>query len=336
MNADLLTKPLLWHSVRDELSLLELSDATLTEFASSPLGDRRVAHTGAVYSNGRLVPESCRLGGLGEDLCLHVDPPSLGATCTANDLPIKSGRWLFAGHFMHHFGHFITETLTNLWPSGMIDVDGVVFLPFLWGGVMAPWQLEQVRVLFPNAEILVADRAYMFEKLWVAERPFLPNREASAPARIVWRRLTESALSADVCKDSRPKRVFLSRSRLAQDPRRVLGDEALDEMFDRAGFEVIYPETLDFVDQLRTVASAELLAGLTGSALHLAAFAMNELRVLEVGDRRSPDRGLLTQRAINARLGHRAAYLPFFELSDRRDMVLTQQALRSLLDGIPA
>lgn len=320
-----------WAVPNDTLNCVELRAALLTPFRHGKAGGRRTAHTGAVYSNGQLVLESCRAGGLGSDLCIHTDANSLDEGASAN-APLRRGRWLYGGHFMKHFGHFITETLTNLWPASASRVDGVVFLPFIWGGDMAPWQVEQIRVLFPEAEIMVADRAYRFERLTVPERPFLPNRGVATPALSVWDRLAKAASQA--VSRSVGDRIFLSRSQLAVDPRRVEGDERLDQLFREHGFEIVFPEQLEFAQQLRAVSGANVVAGLTGSALHLAAFADHPLHVLEIGDRRSHSKGILTQRAINVARSHKAAFLPFREDLEGRDIDFTRDMVTALLSRL--
>ena len=62
-------------------------------------------------------------------------------------------------------------------------------------------------------------------------------------------------------------------------------------------------------DQLRLVADAEVVAGPSGSALHLSAFARASARVLEIGDSRSPGRPVAMQVLIDAACGHEQAFV---------------------------
>jgi capsular polysaccharide biosynthesis protein len=87
-------------------------------------------------------------------------------------------------------------------------------------------------------------------------------------------------------------------------------DAELDEVFAAAGYDVVAPETLPLDDQLELVATAGELAGLTGSALHLAAFAPGTTRVLEIGDERTRDAGHPTQLALDAARGRERAFVP--------------------------
>jgi len=58
------------------------------------------------------------------------------------------------------------------------------------------------------------------------------------------------------------------------------------------------------------VSDAQVVAGASGSALHLSAFAPSSTRVLEIGDSRSPDRPVAMQVVIDAACGHEHAFLP--------------------------
>ena len=71
-----------------------------------------------------------------------------------------------------------------------------------------------------------------------------------------------------------------------------------------AGFAVVNPEQMDLDEQLALVADAAVIAGSSGSALHLSAFAPASTRVLEVGDLRSPERPMPMQLVIDAVRGH--------------------------------
>lgn len=63
-------------------------------------------------------------------------------------------------------------------------------------------------------------------------------------------------------------------------------------------------------EQVRLMAGARVIAGASGSSLHLAAFASAPADVIEVGDRRSPDAPVPNQTVVNAACGHRAAFVP--------------------------
>ena len=81
-------------------------------------------------------------------------------------------------------------------------------------------------------------------------------------------------------------------------------------------------------EQISAVLSVGTLIGVSGSALHLAAFAAPGTRIIEIGDARSGVDRLRNQRVIDAACGHPTAMVPF--TGDKPSVDLAQ--LESFLD----
>ena len=65
-----------------------------------------------------------------------------------------------------------------------------------------------------------------------------------------------------------------------------------------------------------------MLAGVSGSALHLSAFAPAGLRVVELGDRRSTSGQEPMQRIVDRVCDHQTAFVPYDVATDRLPEVL--------------
>ncbi|WP_116950059.1 glycosyltransferase family 61 protein [Jiangella endophytica] len=273
---------------------------------------------GAVYDGGRLVPESLRAGGYDGDHVVADDP----AYCADPAVDRLAGRWLYGGHWMSRFGHFVTETLTSLWPVGR-EVDGLVFHRFVLPGTPLDYQTELVRRSGWDVPLRVVTRPTEVEELVVPDRPYHPGRRTSAEAVDVWDRAAVAA------RPGPP--VFLSRTRLPNDRRRSDGDELVDALMERLGFRVLHPQELPIAAQLSAVASAPVIAGVSGPALHLSAFAPQATRVLEIGDIRTRTRPPGDQRVIDAARGRLTAFVPHLGRSNVRDVGATMAAVTTLL-----
>jgi capsular polysaccharide biosynthesis protein len=280
---------------------------------------------GAVYDHdGRLIPESQRRGGISGDHVVAVDPISVDVTGTKR----LRGTWLYGGHWMTHFGHFITETLTTLWPEGL-NFHGVIFHPFVHGSKL-PGDVarELFRYACSSFEPVIIDAALQVEHLLVPTRPFTINAAATARAVDVWKRVAAAATQSRN-SGHRPSRIFLSRTRLHEQyarkagsgHKRALSNELdLDELFRKRKVTVFYPEQLSISEQINLARGAEVLCGVSGSALHLSAFSPPETRVLEIADVRSP-RGLPNQRVIDSAVGHEVAVIAHAADQDRKNAV---------------
>ena len=301
-------------------ALRTVEDAFLTRVEHGPLATptppRRWLR-GAVHdSGGDLVKASQKLC-VGDNNWVAADPRSAPVDRSAE---VLEGRWLYGGHWMQHFGHFVAETLTTLWPDpgSMGELAGLVFHKYL----KRPWAEEawQRRLLdlagHAGLPVRVVDgRAGLrVESLVVPDRALVAHGWARPEARAVWDRIAAPGRGR-----GGPSRVFLSRAG-HNEQRRAAGhrsaerstagwDAGVDAVFAAAGFEVVRPETLPVDDQLALVADAGLVAGASGSALHLSAFAPASARVLEIGDLRSPDRPVAMQLVIDAACGHEHSFV---------------------------
>lgn len=267
--------------------------------------------TGAVHDHtGRLLPISQKLGGLGGHKVAMADPKHIELERRATRL---RGRWLYGGHWMVHFGHFLTETVTTLWPENLEPVEGLVFHRYLAADpVVAPWQQRLIDLAgYADLPIhFVNAKQVRVDELVVPSRSIVQHGWGHPGAAAVWRRIAAGVAEQDGAGavTAWPSRVFLSRSAFNAGMR-AKGrhvprtspehDALLDDVFAAAGFEVVAPEQLPIDDQVRLAAHANVLAGLAGSALHLAGFARPGTCVLELGDTRSQRKGVPTQRVIN-------------------------------------
>ncbi|MDZ5623129.1 glycosyltransferase 61 family protein [Nocardioides sp. HM23] len=317
----------------EPVTVTEVVDATLTPFRRGRLHTpatfaAKSWMTGAVYDgSGRLVPSSQRLWRGDPRAAIAADPAEIRVP---EPEAVLSDRWLYMGHWSHHFGHFLLELVTNLWPAREeMSITGLVAhravrtpAPAVGGGGMTTpqpndWQREMLALTgYGDLELrVVRHKPVRVETLVIPSRPLLLKSWALPEAVGVWRRMSEA-----VRDRGSDRMVFLSRSRfhaLHPKKKRVRAierwDVLLDDTFAAAGFAVVHPQELSFTEQVRIVRGAEVLAGASGSALHLSALAAPGTRVLEIGDLRNPDHPLASQRMIDAACGHRSAFVPYHD-----------------------
>lgn len=61
------------------------------------------------------------------------------------------------------------------------------------------------------------------------------------------------------------KKIFISRRNYSTT--RLMNETTIIPLFERAGFEIVYPETLSYVEQVRLFSSAKCVVGVTGAAM---------------------------------------------------------------------
>lgn len=297
--------------------LRTVEDAYLSEVATGRLSTlHRPGQwvSGAVYdADDRLVRSSQRLLGDPRGHRVAADPERV----TRRPAATLAGTWVYGGTWASVFGHFLVETLTTLWPRLAHRPDGLVFHSSFGRHTVAGWHRRLVDLAGwadVPVHVVDGDRPVTAERLVVPGRAVSLHAWAHPEARAVWERTADPFRGA-----GGPDRLYVSRT-LLNERRRARGhrrpvrtseayDRELDAVFADRGFEVFHPETEDVDSQLRAVASARVVAGLSGSGLHHSAFMPSGGRVLEVGDGRTGERPVPMQRAIDAAMEHERAFV---------------------------
>jgi hypothetical protein len=296
--------------------------------------------SGCIYrSDLTKVHLSERFGGFMGDYVESDNPEVLPERPQARKLV---GRGLYLGHYMGgHYGHFITETLSTFWAfedHAAADFDYFLFHPFVFGERIAPFVAFCFRQfgIKPDKIVFVGSEPLSFDELLVPERLFRLNHSADPRLRWVYRQIAEGAHA------SAPgaSRLYLSRRRFSRGNfERVVANEVdMEAEFRRRGFEVLYPEAMDFEDQVARYSRADCVAGLSGSGLHNSLFMRPHALLIELGDPRYSGNPAPSQALCNSISGVEAAFIPFNgpRFGRRATMLFNLSFLRSRLDTIPA
>ena len=253
--------------------------------------------SGCVYSEHRKVDFSERRGGSAGDTLVDFNPWHLPPSRTANYV---RGRHFYLGHLFAHYGHFITEGLSCLWPLlGRVDAadfDGFVLqLPAMYvPRAVKPFQRELWNVFgIRPSDILHVEEGTVFESLAVPERAIWMNAAHFSEMDGVYERLRRTFAPALPSR----RRLYLSRSK--QENRSIPFEQAVESLFEKSGFDVVFPELLSAPQQISLFGAASVVAGFSGSQLHNIVFTRPGTTLIELADMRSRDRPLLMQRICN-------------------------------------
>jgi glycosyl transferase family 61 len=219
-----------------------------------------------------------------------------------------AGRTLFLGQFKARYGAFITETLSRYWLKDAGPFDHIVGYPSVEDG--GEFQVQDFHRYLAGLLSVPIDRMLnlkgqlVFDQIVVPEQLWTSNVGVNAHMREVYGRIRDRHKS-----DKPTGRLFLSRA-----PSERLGNtQAVEEIFVGFGFRVIYPEQLPIAEQLSLYANCEVLASLSGGAMHNCVFARPGLMTIEVGDTRARRGPNFAQRAANELAQIEAHFIPFGE-----------------------
>lgn len=169
------------------------------------------------------------------------------------------GEYIFAGYLFPHFGHFLLESLANLWFFKQHPET-----PIIWLGVHNQSELNTVAEAFIELYD-IKNPIHILTKETIVETLIVPE-----PGYMIHTKYTQDQVKAlqavDCPKPQKGKNVWLSRSGL--DKGRILNENKLEAILEENGWIIFQPEKHPLRDQLGMLHDAEMIAGIEGSAFH--------------------------------------------------------------------
>lgn len=171
-----------------------------------------------------------------------------------------SGTYIFAGYLFPHFGHFLLESLANLW-----FIRENPETPIIWLGVhnqpdLCDMGREFLALFNVNNPIHILTCETEVEDLIVPELGYLIHTKYTA----------EQVKALKVLEAPTPikgKKIWLSRSALALGG--ITNEKNLEHILKSHGWDIYHPEQFTIMHQLEHLCDAEVIAGIEGSAFHL-------------------------------------------------------------------
>lgn len=179
---------------------------------------------------------------------------------------------LFAGYFNSHWGHFLVDTLSRLWPlfspQGAPVVDRVVFCLHQGEKAATSGNIGRALSLLSIAgKIEFISRPKRYRRVISGEIGVYPRSIFATDVRVVYDRLIEFALK-EPCTTDYGRRLYMSRSRLPKAVKNEAGIHRLDSMMNVWGYTVIHPERMDLAALVHALHRADEVAALSGTLPH--------------------------------------------------------------------
>lgn len=197
-------------------------------------------------------------------------------------LPLLDGIFLYAGHLDRHWGHFLMDSLSRLWPafdSETPHFDKIIFtVDKGWPESYHPNIHAALQSTGLSDKIEIIANKVIIKTLIVPDRAFLPRERFSPKALKVYDAMADAVMrlqrkgeSAEIKEGN--KRIYFSRSHLKKSRLNEPFSDWLDKYFADNGFEVVMPESLDFGSLIRKIRGADIVASLSGTIPHNMIFA---------------------------------------------------------------
>lgn len=154
-----------------------------------------------------------------------------------------------------------------------------VALPFefLYASKAKPFQTATLKLLgFKESRIIDSTK----HPVCSTASLILSSFPASGPPPFWVTEFLRSSFLPHVSKFDLPKRIFISRREAAY--RRILNEEELLPVLQKAGFTILQPEKLSFVEQVAHFQAADLILSPHGAALANLVFCKPQAEVIEI------------------------------------------------------
>lgn len=233
---------------------------------NEPRGAKRAA--GLFGADGAYLPQ-------GACLRYDADPLTIEPEFDAEE-PVGAlkGRWLYGGMMYGHFGHFLCESTSRLWPLEDLEVDGILWLPKVKlthdAKLVKPFRHFFDVLGFPGIGLIATQRPVRVEELVIPAQGFGIGPMAAGKPQ--YRRFMRERFAAG---EAGSAKLYISRSRLPGKRGSVVLEERIEEYLAAEGYRIFHPEGHSVEEQIAVYRSAAKIVALDGSALHLAAMAVD-------------------------------------------------------------
>jgi capsular polysaccharide biosynthesis protein/tetratricopeptide (TPR) repeat protein len=205
---------------------------------------------------------------------------------------VREGIFMFSEGW-YNYAHWLIEQLPRLYSVERFPE--YAGMPLLINEGLYPQQLESLRLASRDRypiKILPSSHRHRVERLIVPsnltqfiKRRYRPGERATTadgPFHPEAIRFLRDRLLPCCAGDARPsRRLWISRkTQIKAGQRRMINEAEIEALFEAYGFEILYPETLSFREQVATFANAEMIAGPAGAAMINMVFAPVGARVL--------------------------------------------------------
>jgi hypothetical protein len=294
--------------------------------------------SGCLYdSNGTIIPLSQRFGGFYGDFFPNADAATI-ATDNLFNLPVLKGKSVYLGHFMPHYGHFLVEMLSSFWIYRTFSsFDYFVFHPFAFGEESPSYVRDAFQAFgIPLTKIRIIKTKTILTDVTIPERLVKLNKSAKTEARKVYEFLTDMFAKGNSLPANRCYYISRVRMSLKFGQRVVINEPFIENTLNRMGFLTIYPELLSFPEQVSIFHQADIICGLSGSALHNCVFMRPNALLIELADLRSLDSTHPMQDICNGLSNVAYHLIPFSGYILQQDKQLVIINHTSLLSQIKA
>ncbi|NTF11099.1 glycosyltransferase family 61 protein [Agrobacterium rubi] len=241
------------------------------------------------YCNVIYIPEHCQGSGLYDAAGYIIDSTVDGQRFSKpykseqrqkqEVRPIKTltgGDFLYIGSLNPHYGHFIVNSLSRLWPLQVDKSFKKMTLVCHAPANRDAWEKIHFATMMVRGLGIDWDDILFISEPTLIHQVFVPD-QSIIEQTLVYPVFGETGKLIGKQHwghiNSRKEPLYISKTRLKSGVGHIQDENVIEEKASRAGFRVIYPETLTFSEQIKALSEHQIIAGTLGSGFHTSLFA---------------------------------------------------------------
>lgn len=195
-----------------------------------------------------------------------------------DEIRYSDERVLYAGYLNPHWGHFLMDSLPQLWGAfseEFPEFDKIIFTaPQNWDESIPSNITETLRLSGLYDKIEVISRPVKYASIIVPEKGIVACERVGKEILAVFDAIAANAMNElNSTTSAYSKRIFFSRRAFKKACKNEPGSEWLDTLFAANGFEIVYPEKTGAGEMIRMIRNADIIATLSGTIPHNMMFA---------------------------------------------------------------
>jgi capsular polysaccharide biosynthesis protein len=236
-----------------------------------------------VLQSGCVLPESFRMS-----MHLGAENKNLESVDSFFSNPVPEGTTYLLGEYIHidnehpaHFGHITSEMLSKLWVWEEVQKENptVKLLVSSLTGELNPVLKSLLELSsIPTSAVHVFTGQVRVERLVCPTQLYHISGYVAPQINQIWDRIAKRAFLDTPLNG---KKIFMSRP--PSTGRGCTNQIKVEEVFRKAGYEILLPEKFSIREQISIARTAVVLAGFAGSAMLSAIYGLDGQRKLVIG-----------------------------------------------------
>ncbi|MDD4556571.1 MAG: glycosyltransferase 61 family protein [Alphaproteobacteria bacterium] len=226
---------------------------------------------GIVDSNKKFVP-----------LSAHLREKKEGSLHKAYAFDKKTTKFenkkvIYGGFFNNHFGHFLVETVSRLWYWLEHQEENLDIVFIQAKNKKTPpqiWEFLEILGISKN-KIRILEEITQFREIIIPSQATIIKSAYNEKFINIYQAMAKKVEPKNV------EKIYLSRTKLKKGTI-CFGEELIEKTFKENGYKIIYPEKISLKEQISYLNNAKEIAGLSGTALHLALFAKPKTKLISL------------------------------------------------------